>query len=111
MGGLQVTDIECLGFSLTEVQGSAQLAPSVQVQRGAGHSMFFLDAVLVAPNRTRPPQRVNNTLFEHPHNVSLVRVGALWTSECRSTSQRCTANVAALLDTHPTRSLLGWPAS
>ena len=38
--------------------------------------MFFLQRLLVSPNRTRPPQRLGGALFEHPHNVSLAKVGA-----------------------------------
>ena len=46
----------------------------MQAQRGASHEMFFLDVLLVAPNRTRPPMRVGLQIFEHPHNQALSKV-------------------------------------
>ena len=39
--------------------------------------MFFLSRLLVAPNRTRPPQRIGGGVFEHPHNVALAKVPCL----------------------------------
>ena len=36
--------------------------------------MFFLDVLLVAPNRTRPPMKIGLQIFEHAHNVSMGKV-------------------------------------
>lgn len=40
----------------------------------ASADMFFLDCLLVTPTRFRPPAKMGETLFEHPHNELLSRV-------------------------------------
>lgn len=40
----------------------------------ASADMFFLDCLLVTPTRFRPPAKMGETLFEHPHNELLSKV-------------------------------------
>ena len=40
----------------------------------ASADIFFLDCLLVAPTRFRPPAKMGDTLFEHPHNELLSKV-------------------------------------
>lgn len=54
--------------------GLLNIKKCVQAQQGASHEMFFLDVLLVSPNRTRPPMRVGLNIFEHPHNQALSKV-------------------------------------
>lgn len=38
------------------------------------YNMFFLSVVLVPPNRSRPPSRMGDLLYENAQNVALVQV-------------------------------------
>lgn len=40
----------------------------------ASADMFFLDCLLVSPTRFRPPAKMGDTIFEHPHNELLAKV-------------------------------------
>lgn len=40
----------------------------------ASADMFFMDCILVPPTRFRPPAKMGETLFEHPHNELLSKV-------------------------------------
>ena len=40
----------------------------------ASADMFFLDVLPVTPTRFRPPAKLRDTLFEHPHNELLAKV-------------------------------------
>ena len=36
--------------------------------------MFFMEAIAVTPTRFRPPAKVGDVFFEHPHNVLLAKI-------------------------------------
>lgn len=40
----------------------------------ASADMFFLDCLLVSPTRFRPPAKMGDTIFEHPHNELLSKL-------------------------------------
>ncbi|KAL5507950.1 hypothetical protein ACEPAH_5568 [Sanghuangporus vaninii] len=40
----------------------------------ASADMFFVDCILVPPTRFRPPAKMGDTLFEHPHNELLSKI-------------------------------------
>ncbi|EJD01575.1 beta and beta-prime subunits of DNA dependent RNA-polymerase [Fomitiporia mediterranea MF3/22] len=40
----------------------------------ASADIFFMDCLLVSPTRFRPPAKMGDTLFEHPHNELLAKV-------------------------------------
>ena len=41
------------------------------------YRMFFVQNVLVPPNRVRQPSAVGDVAFEHPHNIALTQVPLL----------------------------------
>lgn len=43
-------------------------------KKGVGPDMFFLQALLVSPNRFRPFNEIGGTQTEHEHNVLYVRI-------------------------------------
>ncbi|KAL5527693.1 hypothetical protein ACEPAG_6494 [Sanghuangporus baumii] len=51
-------------FAMADVD---QLSP-------ASADMFFVDCILVPPTRFRPPAKMGETLFEHPHNELLSKI-------------------------------------
>ncbi|GLC72049.1 hypothetical protein PLESTF_001198600 [Pleodorina starrii] len=63
---------------------SAQVVPTPGGRNGSrllseaeartAYRMFFLRVIPVAPNRFRPPSKVGEELYEHAHNVSLVKI-------------------------------------
>lgn len=38
------------------------------------YQMFFLDVVLVPPNRARPPSQMGDQMYEHAQNIALQEV-------------------------------------
>ena len=40
----------------------------------ASADMFFMECLIVSPTRFRPPAKMGETLFEHPHNELLAKV-------------------------------------
>eukprot|EP00898_Chlorokybus_atmophyticus_P009008 jgi/Chlat1/9108/Chrsp97S08381 len=47
---------------------------SVRLKRQSDPSVFFLQTVLVSPNKFRPPSYMNDSIFEHPQNTNLAKV-------------------------------------
>jgi hypothetical protein len=48
------------------------LLPNAEAR--SAYRMLFLRALLVAPNKFRPPSRVGDELYEHAQNVSLTKI-------------------------------------
>lgn len=61
----------------------------------ASADMFFLDCLLVSPTRFRPPAKMKDTIFEHPHNELLSK---LLTTTYRIRDQSYAAKKAAAKD-------------
>lgn len=40
----------------------------------ASADMFFMEVIPVTPTRFRPPAKMNDVLFEHPHNILLSKI-------------------------------------
>lgn len=54
--------------------GKRVAAASTALRWREAYRSFFVSTVAVPPNRLRPPSRLGDATFEHPHNVALAAV-------------------------------------
>jgi hypothetical protein len=59
---------------LFQAQGGGRLAPRRRGHASSDPGLFFIHSVLVPPNKFRPVSVMNDTKYEHAHNVILVKV-------------------------------------